>query len=55
MFENGRFFFVLDSFDEIPSVLDVDESSWLIDRLSSILYNFLAGAHESRGFILSFL
>lgn len=53
MFENGRFFFILDSFDEIPSVLDVDESSWLIDRLSSILYNFLAGAHESRGVLSS--
>lgn len=53
MFENGRFFFILDSFDEIPSVMDVDESSWLIDRLSSLLYNFLAGAHESRGILSS--
>jgi hypothetical protein len=53
MFENGRLFIVLDSFDEIPSVLDVDEKSWLIDKLSDIIYRFLAGAHESRGILAS--
>jgi hypothetical protein len=51
MFENGRLFIVLDSFDEIPSVLDVGEGSWLIDRLSEIAYRFLAGAHDSRGIL----
>jgi hypothetical protein len=53
MFENGRLFIVLDSFDEIPAVLDVNESSWLIDRLSDAIYKFLAGAHESRGILSS--
>ena len=53
MFEAGRLFIVLDSFDEIPSVLDVNENSWLIDTLSDALFKFLAGAHESRGILAS--
>ncbi len=53
MFECGRLFFVLDSFDEIPSVLDVNESSWLIDKLSEVTYTFLNGSHDSRGILSS--
>ena len=53
MFENGRLFIVLDSFDEIPAVLDVDENSWLIHELSEVIYKFLSGAHESRGILAS--
>jgi len=53
MFDSGRLFIILDSFDEIPSVLDVDESSWLINQLSSSIYQFLSGAHESRGILSS--
>jgi hypothetical protein len=53
MFEDGRLFIVLDSFDEIPSVMDVDEKSWLIDSLSDIIHKFLGGAHESRGILAS--
>lgn len=53
MFEHGRLFLVLDSFDEIPSVLDEDDSSWLIHELSAVIYQFLAGAHESRGILAS--
>lgn len=53
MFENGRLFVVLDSFDEIPTVLDVNENSWLIDSLSDVIYRFLSGAHESRGILAS--
>jgi hypothetical protein len=53
MFENGRLFFILDSFDEMPLVLDVDERSWLIHKLSEVIYLFLAGAHESRGLLAS--
>jgi NACHT domain-containing protein len=37
MWEHGRLFFVLDSFDEIPELLDVDEDSWLIDHLSKLM------------------
>ena len=53
MFENGRLFIVLDSFDEIPAVLDVDENSWLINKLSEVIYMFLSGAHDSRGILAS--
>ncbi len=53
MFEHGRLFFILDSFDEIPSVMDVDESSWLIDSLSLCLYRFLASATDSGGVLAS--
>jgi len=53
MFEDGRFFIVLDSFDEIPAVLDTPEGSWLIDKLSEVIYKFLAGAHQSRGILSS--
>lgn len=53
MYENGRIFFILDSFDEIPRVLDANENSWIIDNLSDAFYNFLAGASESRGVLSS--
>jgi NACHT domain len=53
MYENGRIFFILDSFDEIPRVLDANENSWIIDNLSDAFYNFLAGAAESRGILSS--
>lgn len=53
MLENGRFFVLLDSFDEIPGVLDVPENSWLIERLSQVISTFLAGATETRGVVSS--
>jgi hypothetical protein len=53
MYEHGRVFFLLDSFDEIPDVLDADEKSWIIDELSNVFHKFLAGAHESRGILSS--
>lgn len=53
MFENGRIFFLLDSFDEIPLILDANESSWIIDELSDVIYKFLVGAHDSRGILSS--
>jgi hypothetical protein len=53
LLENGRLFLVLDSFDEIPLVLDEDENSWLIDKLSEVIYNTLAGANQSRGILSS--
>lgn len=52
MFFNGRFFIVLDSFDEIPAVLDEREGSWLINKLSDVIYRFLANG-ESRGILSS--
>ena len=53
MLEHGYFFIILDSFDEIPQVLDEGESSWLIDKLSEIIYKFLSGGHKSRGILAS--
>lgn len=53
MMECGRFFFILDSFDEIPMVLDETENSWLIDKISEVIYYVLAGANDSRGVLAS--
>ena len=53
MLDRGRLFLILDSFDEIPPVLDVDEGSWLIGALSDALDQFLTGAHDSRGVVAS--
>jgi predicted NACHT family NTPase len=53
MFDHGRFFFLLDSFDEIPSVLDVAEASILIERLSLILTEFFTSQDAGRGIISS--
>lgn len=53
MFERGRFYFILDSFDEIPAVLDVSEASWLIDRLSRVLTDFFAQQANGRGIVAS--
>ncbi|MBD2337004.1 NACHT domain-containing protein [Calothrix sp. FACHB-156] len=52
MYEYGRLFIVLDSFDEIPAVLDEREGSWLINELSDVIYKFLSNS-ESRGILAS--
>jgi len=49
----GQFFFILDSFDEIPAVLDSNESSALIRELSEQLYRFVLSGHGARGLIAS--
>jgi len=51
MFEHGRFFLLLDSFDEIPAVIDAEESSWIIERLSGIISATLSG--DTRGVVAS--
>lgn len=53
MLSHGRFFIILDSFDEISAVLDEQENSWLIDSLSDVIHRFLCGASESRGLLSS--
>ncbi len=53
LFKDGRFFLILDSFDEIPQVLDENEKSWLISELSNVIYRFLVVGHESRGVLAS--
>jgi hypothetical protein len=51
LFEHGRFFLLLDSFDEIPAVLDAEESSWIIERLSGMISATLSG--DTRGVVAS--
>jgi hypothetical protein len=53
MLDRGMLFLVLDSFDEIPAVLDAAENSWLMDALSNAIDGFLRGAHRSRGVVAS--
>lgn len=53
MLHHGRFFLLLDSFDEIPAVLDVGESSWLIERLSNVIATFFAATGTARGVVSS--
>jgi DNA polymerase III delta prime subunit len=53
MYEHGRIFFIFDSFDEIPAIMDIDDSPWLIDKLSYLIFTFLNGAHDSRGLLSS--
>jgi hypothetical protein len=53
LWEHGRLFFIFDSFDEIPELLDVNEDSWLINALSDVLSRFIATAPQSRGVLAS--
>ncbi|MBF0457351.1 MAG: NACHT domain-containing protein [Nitrospirae bacterium] len=52
LYKKGRLFFVLDSFDEIPSVLDVSETSWLIGSLSEIIFKYISDLNN-RGIVAS--
>ncbi|MBL8644294.1 MAG: NACHT domain-containing protein [Rhodospirillaceae bacterium] len=40
LLSNGRFFFIFDSFDEIPALLDADENSALVAKLSNVFSLF---------------
>jgi len=53
MWEHGRLFFILDSFDEIPQLLDEGEDSWLLEHLSELIWTFIAGNRASRGVLAS--
>lgn len=41
LYETKRFFFVFDSFDEIPQVMSVNHQNILIDQISDVLFKFL--------------
>jgi hypothetical protein len=51
--EAGYLFFIFDSFDEIPAVLDHDENSWLIEALSNCITTYALGGKEARAIIAS--
>lgn len=54
LYETGRLYFVFDSFDEIPEVLNEKENSELIQQLSKVIFKFLKGARqESQGILAS--
>jgi NACHT domain len=48
LYDLGRLYFILDSFDEIPAVLDEKENSKLIKKLSSVIYDFLKGSRDEQ-------
>lgn len=53
LWQHGRLFFLFDSFDEIPELLDSSEESWLIESLSTIFSRFIASSPQSRGILAS--
>lgn len=55
LYDNDMLFFVMDSFDEIPAVLDEKDKSPLIRALSDIIVNFLEGhrASETKSILAS--
>lgn len=53
LLEAGFFFFIFDSFDEIPAVLDHEENSWLIQELSNCIVNYALGGRNTRAVIAS--
>lgn len=53
LWRNGRLFFIFDSFDEIPELLDANEESWLINSLSDVLSRFISSNLQSRGILAS--
>jgi hypothetical protein len=53
MLRHGRFFFLLDSFDEMPAVLDCDDLSPKLKEISSSFDRFFHDIHQCRGVLAS--
>lgn len=53
LWRHGRLFFIFDSFDEIPELLDTNEESSLINGLSDVLSRFISTNPLSRGLLAS--
>ena len=53
MLINGSFFFLFDSFDEIPAVMDAQEEHKVVHQYAEALENFLHSQHKSRGLVSS--
>lgn len=53
MCEDGRWYFVFDSFDEMPCLMGKNNCQELIDKISELLFLFLKGANQSGGIIAS--
>ncbi len=53
LYETGRLYFIFDSFDEIPAVMNEPDRSKLIGKLSWVIFKFLKGARDRSQGILS--
>ncbi len=53
MLERGLFFFILDSFDEMPAILDFDDASTRLQRISQAFDRFFNDLHRCRGVLSS--
>lgn len=53
MLEDGRWYFVFDSFDEMPCLMSGEKNTVLINRISSLIYNFLTAPNQSGGIVAS--
>ena len=53
MLKDGAFFFLFDSFDEIPAVMDAQEEQEVVHQYAIALDRFLHSQHHSRGLVSS--
>lgn len=53
MFEDGRWYFIFDSFDEMPCLMGKQNCQELIDKISELLCQFMTGEGQSGGIIAS--
>ncbi len=53
LFQTGQLFFIFDSFDEIPGILDADEASLLLGKVSDLISGYIKSNASSRGIIAS--
>jgi hypothetical protein len=51
--KNGTWFFLFDSFDEIPEVLSSTEADTIIRSYGEAIYDFLHGLNQCRGIVAS--
>lgn len=53
MMAHGRWYYIFDSFDELPCLMGKDNCQELIHKLSELLYSFMNGANQTGGIIAS--
>lgn len=53
MLKNGVFFFLFDSFDEIPAVMDAQEEQNVVRQYAEAMDSFLHSHHQCRGLVSS--
>ncbi|MBE7055538.1 MAG: NACHT domain-containing protein [Ruminococcaceae bacterium] len=50
---DGRWYFIFDSFDELPCLMGKNGCQQLIDNISTLIYQFLTGPNQHGGIIAS--